>query len=31
VLRGNFFDENIDVWAIGVIFFKMLYGIFPFD
>ena len=30
LIRTQFYDESVDVWSLGVIFFQMLYGRRPF-
>lgn len=31
MLQGNGYNESIDIWGIGVVFFTLLTGTYPFD
>jgi serine/threonine protein kinase len=30
IFRKSVYDNKVDVWAIGVLMFRMLFGDFPF-
>jgi serine/threonine-protein kinase SRK2 len=29
--HNNYSDPALDIWAIGIMLYLMLYGVFPFD
>ena len=30
IFKKHVYDNKVDVWAVGVLFFRMLFGDFPF-
>lgn len=30
IFKKQIYDNKVDVWAVGVLFFRMLFGDFPF-
>lgn len=31
MLSGSAYDLKVDIWALGVLTYKLFYGKFPFD
>ena len=31
VMKGNRYDEKVDVWAVGVLAYELYFGTSPFD
>jgi serine/threonine protein kinase len=31
LLRGEEYDYKIDIWALGIVFYEMIYGYCPYE